>query len=194
MILLRHGQTVFNLHFGRRRVDPGVPDPGLTELGQRQATAAARELAETPIRRIVASPYRRALETAAIVARTVGCGVEVDADVRERAGYSCDIGSPLATLEADWPHLDFGDLADDWWAYRHGDPQMRGLDESEAALNRRIARFRERAAARADWRETLVVCHWGSIRAMHGETVANGQYVRHDPTCRARVPPRSDHT
>ncbi len=182
MILLRHGQTVFNLHFGRRRVDPGVPDPGLTELGRTQAEAAARELAAMPIGRIVASPYRRALETAEIVAQTLRCAIEVDADVRERAGYSCDIGSPMATLRAGWPHLDFGDLSDDWWAYRNGDPEMAGLDESEAALNARVARFRQRAAARADWRETLVVCHWGSIRAMHGETVGNGEYVRHDPT------------
>ena len=68
MILLRHGQTVFNLHFGRDRIDPGVPDPTLTEVGRAQAEAAAEALADMALRRVVASPYRRAVETALIVA------------------------------------------------------------------------------------------------------------------------------
>ena len=44
MILLRHGQTVFNLHFSKTRIDPGVPDPPLTPLGETQAREAAERL------------------------------------------------------------------------------------------------------------------------------------------------------
>ena len=37
-------------------------------------------------------------------------------------------------------------------------------------------------AALPDWRETLVVSHWGFILAMTGERVDNGQWLRCDPT------------
>ncbi|WP_431268207.1 hypothetical protein [Dankookia sp. P2] len=37
VILLRHGQSAFNLHFGATGQDPGIPDAPLTPLGQAQA-------------------------------------------------------------------------------------------------------------------------------------------------------------
>lgn len=61
MILLRHGQSLFNQHFTAKRRDPGIPDPPLTDLGRSQAERAARDLAEAGIGRIVTSPYTRAL-------------------------------------------------------------------------------------------------------------------------------------
>ena len=45
MILIRHGQSEFNLHFSATRIDPGIPDPKLTPLGEAQAEAAAMSLA-----------------------------------------------------------------------------------------------------------------------------------------------------
>ncbi|MEQ9124918.1 MAG: histidine phosphatase family protein [Alphaproteobacteria bacterium] len=180
MILLRHGQTVFNQHFSTTRVDPGVPDPSLTEHGRLQAAKAADSLARLPIRRIVASPYSRAIETALIVAERIGHPVEIDVDVRERAGFSCDIGAAPEVLSGRWPDLDFSALAPRWWAHP-GDPAKDGLDEPEAALNDRVYRFRTRVAARDDWDATLVVCHWGPIRALIGRRVENGDFVRHDP-------------
>lgn len=185
MILLRHGQTVFNLHFsgqlGQGRVDPGVPDPSLTELGAAQAREAAASLADAGVRRIVTSPYVRAIETASIVGERLGLDLEVDADVRERAGYSCDIGREPDELRALWPNLDFDDLPTRWWAHDDGDPASDGLDEPEARLDARVRRFRGRVASRADWAETLVVCHWGPIRSLIGRRVENGRFVRHDP-------------
>jgi len=50
MILLRHGQSEFNLHFSATKRDPGIPDPVLTPLGHEQAEAAAEALAEGNIR------------------------------------------------------------------------------------------------------------------------------------------------
>src|SRR5579862_5207980 len=64
MYLLRHGQSYFNLHFSSTRVDPGIEDPELTPLGLEQAAAAADELADTMLTRIIVSPYTRALQTA----------------------------------------------------------------------------------------------------------------------------------
>ena len=37
MILVRHGESHFNVHFNVTREDPGIVDPGLTELGVMQA-------------------------------------------------------------------------------------------------------------------------------------------------------------
>ncbi len=186
MILLRHGETVFNQHFSRDRVDPGVPDPALTELGRAQALNAAQELIGFGIERIVASPYTRAIETALIVAELLDRPVEIDADIRERAGYSCDIGGDPAALAAKWPRLDFGALEPLWWAHRAGDPNQGGLDEPEAALNARVHGFCARISRRTDWAETLVVCHWGPIRALIGRRVENGVFVRHDPRGKTR--------
>ena len=45
MFLLRHGQSYFNLHFNRTRMDPGIEDPELTPLGVEQAAGAAAALA-----------------------------------------------------------------------------------------------------------------------------------------------------
>ena len=55
MILLRHSQSEFNLHFSATRIDPGIPDPKLTPLGHEQAAAAAEALSGVPIKRIIAS-------------------------------------------------------------------------------------------------------------------------------------------
>lgn len=182
MILLRHGQTVFNVHFGADRIDPGVPDPALTDVGRDQAARAADRLAGQTITRVVASPYLRALETADIVARALALPVEVDPDIRERAGYSCDIGSAPAILARQWPKLRFDHLEEDWWAHTDGDPAAGGLDEPEQRLNSRVDRFRQRLKTEDDWTTTLVVCHWGPIRAMIGRRVENGAFARHDPT------------
>ena len=54
MILLRHGQSEFNVHMAATRRDPGIVDPRLTEYGHYQATLAAERLAGEPIRRIIA--------------------------------------------------------------------------------------------------------------------------------------------
>jgi hypothetical protein len=37
-------------------------------------------------------------------------------------------------------------------------------------------------AALADWRDTLVVSHWGFILALTGERAVNGEILRCDPT------------
>ena len=64
MILVRHGQSHFNLHFSATRQDPGIVDPGLTAEGVDQARQAGVTLERYDIRRILVSPYSRTLETA----------------------------------------------------------------------------------------------------------------------------------
>jgi broad specificity phosphatase PhoE len=172
MILVRHGQSHFNVHYGATREDPGIVDPGLTEEGVEQAEATGQSLLAYDIRRIVVSPYSRTLETAEIIAQQLGLAVTVDPLVRERAYFTCDIGSPRSALSTRWPEFDFGDMVERWW------PDA----ESEAELLQRCSRFRALASALEDWRHLLIVTHWGFIRGLTGLEVANAATVAYDPT------------
>lgn len=176
MILLRHGQSEFNLHFSATRRDPGIVDPRLTDLGHQQVEEAAQQLAGQGIERIIVSPYTRALQTARPVAAALGIPVTIDPIVRERFAFACDIGSPRATLERDWPAHDFSRVEEIWWPRE---------EEPEESIVGRAARFRAALADRHDWSGTLVVSHWGFILSLTGQSVANGQWLRCDPTAPA---------
>lgn len=173
MILLRHGQSEFNAAFTLSRVDPGIIDPRLTELGRAQAREAAHALKGERLARIIASPYTRALETAAIVASILDVPIVVNPTVRERCAFTCDIGSPRTELARRWPDLDFSHIDEVWWP---------ALTESEAEIEARAAAFRAEMAAIRDWSDTLVVSHWGFILAFTGVRVQNCQWRRCDPT------------
>lgn len=175
MLLIRHGQSHFNKHFSVTRQDPGIIDPALTAEGRAQIAATAKRLKaeERPVERILASPYWRALETAEILAKTLGRDIAIEPLVRERAFFACDIGSPRSELEIRFPQVAFGDLPEIWWPHP---------DESEGSLLQRCARFRMAMARRQDWSTTLVVTHWGFIRGLTGRSVENGVLLSFDPT------------
>jgi broad specificity phosphatase PhoE len=81
LLLLRHAQSVWNAESRWQ----GWADPPLSELGRRQAHAAARSLLPEQIDRVVSSDLRRALETAVILASQLGLGpVATEAGLRER--------------------------------------------------------------------------------------------------------------
>jgi broad specificity phosphatase PhoE len=173
MILLRHGQSEFNLHFSATRRDPGITDPRLTPLGRQQAEDAAAALAVEGITRIIASPYTRALQTAEPVARRLALPVLVNPLVRERYAFTCDVGSPCTALRAEWPLLDFRHMEEVWWPAQ---------EEPADQVLARAALFRGEMAALEDWSTTLVVAHWGFILAMTGQSMPNGSWLRCDPT------------
>lgn len=173
MILLRHGQSEFNLHFSATRRDPGIVDPRLTELGHAQAAEAARELARERVSRIIVSPYTRALQTAAPLARALGVPVMITPLVRERYAFACDIGTPRTELALAWPEHDFSGVEEVWWP---------PIEESADSVRDRAALFRAEMAELADWADTVVVSHWGFILSLTGQSVMNGQWLRCDPT------------
>lgn len=179
MILVRHGQSHFNVHYAKTRIDPGIVDPRLTEEGERQAREAGAGLLGRGVRRIVASPYWRTLHTAEIIAEALGLPVEIDPQVRERYSFTCDIGSHRSELSKRWPHFSFGALPERWW------PEE---EESEAALAERCRGFREAQLSDGGWDGLLVVTHWGFIRGLTGEAVGNGVALRFDPQAGAAVP------
>jgi broad specificity phosphatase PhoE len=176
MFLLRHGQSYFNLHFSESRVDPGIEDPELTPLGVEQAAAAAAALADIALTRIIVSPFTRALQTAAPFLGIDQVPVEIMQEVRERAAFVCDIGSPPALLAARFPHHDFAHLPQRWW--------HEGIETSEATVARADA-FRALMARRDDSATTLLISHWAFILALTGTSVANGEILEYDPRGKA---------
>ncbi|MGO1119548.1 histidine phosphatase family protein [Rhodovibrionaceae bacterium A322] len=173
MYLLRHGQSHFNLHFNKTRIDPGIVDPALTEEGERQIRAAAQELKGKNLTKIIASPYRRTLESAALAAETLDLPIEVDHLVRERYYFTCDIGSHRVKLEESWPDLNFDGLDHQWWPDE---------EELEPSVLQRCAAFTEKMLSNDDWRSCLIVTHWGFIRGLTQKEVPNGTIVPFDPT------------
>jgi broad specificity phosphatase PhoE len=172
MFLLRHGQSHFNLHFTPTGVDPGIEDPELTELGLAQAHAAAAQLAQVPLTRIIISPYMRALQTAEPVLKFHQAPVEIVHEVRERAAFACDVGSPPELLAARFPHHDFKHLPSQWWSN-----PVETLD----ATTLRADKFREQMATRDDAKTTLLVSHWAFILALTGKSLENGDLLEYDP-------------
>ena len=172
MILLRHGQTIFNVVYGSQRVDPGVRDPALTADGRAQALTAAASLRSAGITRVVTSPYTRALETAEIVARALEAEIEIEPLIRERSAFSCDVGTTRSELSRQWQKLSFAHLDETWW---HPPP------EPTATLAERCRLFCDAMARRDDWPTTAVVTHWGVIHTLTGLRLHNGEMVRVDP-------------
>ena len=79
LLLLRHGETAWN----RERRYQGWTDTPLSAEGLVQAEAASRELKEHAFAAVYASPLRRALETAAVIAAAHGLEVETDPAFKE---------------------------------------------------------------------------------------------------------------
>lgn len=172
MFLLRHGQSYFNLHFNRNRVDPGIEDPELTPLGKEQAAAAAMKLAGVALTRVIISPFTRALQTAQPILAVHQVPVQIMHEVREQAAFACDIGSPPDLLARRFPHHEFGHLPPMWW---HA-----GI-ESARETSARAAAFRALMAACEDSATTLLVGHWAFIQALTGVSLANGEILEYDP-------------
>jgi broad specificity phosphatase PhoE len=142
LLLLRHGQTELN---AERRLQ-GRSDPPLTELGRRQAAAAA--LAMRPAI-VISSPLRRARDTAEAF------GVDVVVDER-------------------WTEVSYGELEGmritdvpvaTWEAWRTDRAFRPPGGESLLELGARVrAACTELAAAAAD-QDVLVVSHVSPIKA-----------------------------
>jgi probable phosphoglycerate mutase len=96
LLLIRHGESEGN----RARRFTETPEVPLTEMGEAQVRAAAERLrvAYSPVR-IVTSPFRRARQTAAILAELLNIPLSVDDDLRERS-YGSLAGQPYAAARA----------------------------------------------------------------------------------------------
>ncbi|MFZ4585234.1 MAG: histidine phosphatase family protein [Acidimicrobiia bacterium] len=146
-LIVRHGESTWNVE-GRWQ---GQADPPLTELGERQAAAAAHAVGAVDA--VVASDLQRAAHTAAIIANALGVGpVLVDPRVRERHA-------------GEWQGLtrDEIDVRFPGWLQEKKRPE--GFEHDEPVVARAMGLLDELAATYED-AAVLVITHGGLIRAL----------------------------
>ncbi|MGH3835319.1 MAG: bifunctional RNase H/acid phosphatase [Pseudonocardiaceae bacterium] len=154
LLLLRHGQTE---HSAQRRYS-GRGDLPLTELGERQAAAAAARLSTMDgVAAVVSSPMLRARQTAKPVADALGVPVSVHDGLIET-----DFGA--------WEGLTFAEA-------RERDPDLHTRwitdtsvtppdGESMDAVHRRVRRVRDQLIAEHGGAALVVVSHVTPIKAL----------------------------
>lgn len=148
--LARHGETDANAE-GRVQ---GLLDPPLNDLGREQARALAREAAGLGIEALYTSQLRRARETAAIVAETLGLEPRVDARFAESHRGEWE-GRLSADIKAEDSGAWSGSLAVDP-SFRF--PGGESLEEHGTRVEAALA-----DVARGPL-PALVICHGGTIR------------------------------
>jgi probable phosphoglycerate mutase len=143
---VRHGESDYNVQ-GRLQGQSNLP--ALSPLGRRQSEAAATALAGRPIEAVYASPLRRALQTAEIIARALGLEVRTDPRLMEiHVGVFQDqLRSDLETTQGEALRL-----------WQSGDPDF-VIPGGES--RRQLAR-RGHEAFEAIW-HALVVAHGGLL-------------------------------
>lgn len=129
----------------------GAADPGLAPEGLDQAERLAAWLRDEPLDAVWSSPLRRARETAAPLAATLGLEVVVDDDLAEW-DRDADSYVPLEELKAEGDPR-YQELIDGTWA---------GEDDG-AAFARRLIGAMDRIVAAHPGGDVAVVCHGGVI-------------------------------
>lgn len=143
---IRHGETLLNAEHIRQG-----EDGALSEAGMRQAEAVGRYLARFPIKRIVASTYPRARETAAIINAHLHAQVVASPLFTERRNPSEIIGKHTHDPEV-VRIVDQMDLA-------YHDDDYRFSDEENFTDLKTRARKCVNLLSRQGARETAVVTH-----------------------------------
>ena len=164
-LLLRHGQTELSV---QRRYS-GRGNPALTDLGRRQAEAAAQYLAQKGgIAAVVTSPLQRAYDTATAAAKALGLDVSVEEDLIET-----DFGA--------WEGLTFGEAAErDPELHRRWlrDTSVKPPDgESFDSVANRVRRAQRRIIAEHGGDTVLVVSHVTPIKTLLRIALDAGQGI-----------------
>jgi broad specificity phosphatase PhoE len=163
VILVRHGESVGNA----TQTFTDSPEAPLTEFGRVQARESGEILRRQfqPIR-LISSPFRRAYESAEIIAEELSLPIEVEPDVREQ--YLGDLhGQPYeaARRSPGFNELPFGE-----WRPPNGET-LREVRERAAPVFANLAR----AHAEDD---VAVICHSGTIRALWSFITGSWQLAR----------------
>lgn len=159
VILLRHGETVWNLE-GRYQ---GQLDSPLTPVGVAQAQALARRAARVRFAALYSSDLGRARQTAACIAETTGHEIRTDARLRER-----HLGIFQNLLKAGLKEQ----FPDEYRLFKSGGPDhvipqgesgRQAADRSNACL--------EEIARRHPGETIVIVTHGGNLSALLRHTL-----------------------
>lgn len=161
-LLLRHGQTAMSV----ARLYSGRSNPELSELGEKQAAAAARRLAQTGgIDAIVSSPLTRTMQTAEAAATALGMKVRVIDDLIE-TDFGLWDGKSFSEAHEQDPELHTKWLTDSSVAPPGG--------ESLQTVNRRVKKARESLQREYGAANVLVVSHVTPIKAIMRQALDAG--------------------
>ena len=152
LVLVRHGESDGN----RDRVFTPTPEVGLTDAGRTQVVETGEWIAArfAPVA-IVSSPFRRARETAEILATRLAVPVRVEEDLRERS-YGALAGRPYGSArETD------GWDPDRYWLWRPP-----GEGESLEDVAGRAGAVLDRIARGAPGVDVVVVSHGAVMHAL----------------------------
>ncbi|GFG53887.1 histidine phosphatase family protein [Mycolicibacterium agri] len=148
LLLVRHALPL--------RSEPGEgSDPDLSADGVAQAKRLPDALARFPITRLVSSPQKRSIQTAAPVADALGLGIDIDDRIAE---YDRDLAHyiPIEQIAAEYPE----ELA------RLASGHLPSAVD-EAAFLRRVTEGINDIAAASDHQDTVAVfTHGGVINAL----------------------------
>lgn len=143
LFLVRHAQSANNAKPEHERVE----DPGLTEMGFRQADHLASAVVELQLDRLITSPFRRTLETTASIVKSTSLVPEIWVDLHEQggcyAGYheATVVGRPGMTrseIARDFPHFQLPSELDEqgWWRSRPYESFYDAIARAQRLLNR----------------------------------------------------------
>jgi probable phosphoglycerate mutase len=161
----RHGESVANVADRAMEPEPADADR-LSDRGWEQARGVGERLRGEGIEAIVASPFRRAQETASAIGEVLGLGFSTDEDlheVRQSDAYRAASPSYVGTGHVSW----MLEAAPD-----HAEPGA----ESFAGVVARVARVRERLEARIESERVLCVSHWGFLHFFLGATLFREEF------------------
>jgi 2,3-bisphosphoglycerate-dependent phosphoglycerate mutase len=141
LLLIRHARPL------RAESVDGPADPGLSELGRRQADALATWLVPEGLDAIYTSPMRRAVETATPVGEALRLTVTADDALAE---YDADAMAyiPIEELRA------------------AGDPRWMEVPDDIAGFQSRVVGGVDRLAAAHPSQRVALICHGGVINVV----------------------------
>lgn len=151
LCLIRHGETDWN---AEKRIQGQIDIP-LNAVGAAQARAAARGVAEHPIRAIYSSDLGRAHETARAAARALDLQVTLDPALRERH-YGMFQGLTYSEASERFPS-EFARFST-----RDGDYDF-GHGESLRTLGLRVRQFMDEIVMKHVGHTVLLVTHGGVL-------------------------------
>jgi len=154
IILVRHGQTIWNLELKYQ----GHADIELSPAGLEQAAQVAGRLAGINPAAVYSSDLSRAFQTAEIIAAKYGLPVSKVPDLRE-VNFGEWEGKNYESINSQWPAL-MGKL------FTHPDEIEIPGGETFQALQARAMKVVDQLAARHAEETILVVSHGATIRTI----------------------------
>ncbi len=150
----------------------GAPaDPGLTDRGREQSRRLAGWLAPEGVDRVVSSPLRRAVETAAPLAAVIGADVEIDDELCEY-DRAADSYIPVEEMRAEKDER--------WLAMVEGRWEDFGGEHPER-FRARIVPCLERIIGSSPGGRVAVVCHGGVINVYLAAVLGLDRHLWFEP-------------